>query len=107
MLEECVVCYESYEYYDFQIYCRHHLCSLCYLAIFNIHSTARCPICRQPIQIERILIRRPIKKLNMRRFQNILTLTKYKYSLFKNKRRSKERNLRHKMLRLALGIATH
>ena len=104
MLEECIVCYEPYEYYEFQINCRHHLCSLCYLSIFNIHSVPKCPICRRPIQIERILIRRPICKLNMRKYQNILTLTKYKYCLFKGKKRSKERNIKHKILRLALGI---
>ena len=104
MLEDCIVCFEPYNIFEFQIQCNHALCSKCYLKIFEVDNLIKCPYCRRPIQIDRILIRRPICKLNMRRFQNIRTLLQYKYCLFKGKKRSKERHLKHKILRLALGI---
>lgn len=100
--EECSVCYAEYNVPDFKLYCQHLLCCPCYGKIASSNPTPRCPICRQHIVL---LVRRPIKRIRLSRFQNIRSLMLYKYSLFKhNQKRSKERTWKHRILRLALGI---
>ena len=92
---ECCVCYEVFSDKDFSLLCYHPLCMDCYDKMKPINT--KCPYCRQPI----ILKRKPIKKLNLRKYDNIRRHLKYKFDLPLS-RYNKVLKTKYKLLRIAL-----
>ena len=90
---ECVVCYTDYNDNEFSFYCSHPVCLTCYLQLLN----PICPYCRQPI----IIKRKPIKKLNLRKYTVIRKHLQYKYNL-PIKRVNKLLKNKYKLLRMVL-----
>lgn len=90
---ECVVCYIDYNDREFAFFCSHPVCMTCYSQLLN----PVCPYCRQPI----LLKRKPIRKLNLRKYNVIRKHLQYKYDL-PLKRFNKFLKNKYKLLRNVL-----